>query len=60
MKHLRENFTDEEFGELKQAKGKLNWHNFIMMLTKPQVQRGIILYETETLYLLKEVKKDGM
>jgi hypothetical protein len=32
LKHLRETFTDQEFEQLKQAKGKLNWHNFIMIL----------------------------
>lgn len=31
-KHLRETFTDQEFEQLKQAKGTLNWHNFIMKL----------------------------
>jgi len=32
MKHLRENFTEEEFELLKEAKAKLgfNWHDFIL------------------------------
>ena len=30
MKHLRETFTDEEFKRLKEAKGTLNWHDFLM------------------------------
>jgi len=36
MKHLRETFTDEEFAELLKTKkvSKLNWHDFIMLLTK--------------------------
>jgi len=32
MKHLRETFTDEEFQQLLKAKGKMNWHDFIMQL----------------------------
>lgn len=34
VKHLRETFTDEEFRELKEAKGDLNWHDFILTLRK--------------------------
>jgi len=33
MKHLRETFTDEEFQLLLKAKGKKNWHDFIMTLS---------------------------
>ena len=35
MKHLRENFTDEEFEALKEAKFETtfkNWHDFLMSL----------------------------
>jgi predicted CopG family antitoxin len=34
MKNLNETFTDEEFEKLKQAKGKLSWHDFILQLAK--------------------------
>ena len=30
MKHLNEIFTDQEFEQLKQAKDKMNWHDFLM------------------------------
>jgi hypothetical protein len=32
MKHLRETFTDQEWQQLKQAKGllDLNWHDLIL------------------------------
>ena len=58
FKTLNVPFTDEEFALLEQAKGKLNWHTFIMMLTQPQVQHGIIMYEAEKLHLLKEVETE--
>jgi hypothetical protein len=34
MKRITETFTDAEFQCLKNAKGKKNWHNFIMELAK--------------------------
>ena len=34
MKTLNETFSDTEFEALKQAKGKLNWHDFILALPK--------------------------
>ena len=36
MKHLRETFTENEFEALKKRKdkSKLNWHDFIMQLSK--------------------------
>ena len=33
MKTLNETFSDTEFEALKQAKGKQNWHDFIMQRT---------------------------
>lgn len=35
MKHLHEIFNDEEFEQLKQAKAKHTWHDFIMALANP-------------------------
>jgi hypothetical protein len=35
MKTLNESFTDQEFAELKKAKDKMNWHDFIMALANP-------------------------
>lgn len=34
MKTLNESFTDEEFAELKKAKGKLSWHSYILLFIK--------------------------
>jgi hypothetical protein len=31
LKTLNESFTDQEFEALKQTKGKLNWHDYIML-----------------------------
>jgi hypothetical protein len=31
MKTLNESFTNQEFESLKQSKGKLNWHDFILI-----------------------------
>ncbi len=36
MKRITETFTDAEFLRLKKAKGKKNWHNFIMELAKDE------------------------
>jgi hypothetical protein len=32
MKSINETFTDEEFKQLQEAKGKLSWHDFILQL----------------------------
>jgi predicted CopG family antitoxin len=32
MKTINETFTDEEYEKLKEAKKKLNWHDFILKL----------------------------
>jgi len=51
MKHLRETFTDEEFEQLQKRKeqSKLNWHDFIMQLSKPIiVQSGF--HDVEQFY----------
>jgi predicted CopG family antitoxin len=34
MKTLNETFTEEEFKQLQEAKGKQSWHDFILQLTK--------------------------
>lgn len=34
MKTINETFTDEEFKQLQQAKGKQSWHDFILKLTE--------------------------
>ena len=36
MKSLNETFTDEEWEELKKAKGDLSWHDFILGKGKKQ------------------------
>jgi len=36
MKTINETFTDEEYRKLKKAKGKTNWHDFILMLIGKQ------------------------
>ena len=30
IRTINERFTEEEFDKLKEAKGKLTWHDFIM------------------------------
>jgi hypothetical protein len=51
MKTLNESFTDQDFADLKQAKGKMTWHNFIMQLTKPIVIRKGGFHDVEEFYL---------
>jgi len=34
LKRIAEVFTEEEFELLKKKKGTMNWHDFIMGLTK--------------------------
>ena len=40
MKSITEKFTDEEFTLLKEVKGDLSWHDFIMTLTKKGGERN--------------------
>jgi hypothetical protein len=47
MKHIREAFTEEEFETLKKTKGKMTWHNFILMLSWEKCQT-----------LAKEIKEE--
>jgi len=32
MKSIYEKFSDKEFKDLKKKKGKLSWHDFILLL----------------------------
>lgn len=34
MKTINEKFLDEEYEQLKKAKGDMNWHDFFMTLIK--------------------------
>ena len=36
MKRINETFTDAEFQRLKKAKGKKNWHDFILELANKE------------------------
>lgn len=60
MKHLRETFTDEEFEQLRKRKeqSKLNWHDFIMQLTKPIIVQSSGFHEVEEFYPEEEEKTE--
>lgn len=34
MKHINQTYTEEEYEQLKNAKGKQTWHDFILQLIK--------------------------
>ena len=40
MKRISETFTNEEFENLKKAKRKKSWHDFIMELAEKPKSRG--------------------
>jgi hypothetical protein len=60
MKHLRETFTDQEFEALKQAKGKQNWHDFIIEGARLIQWKDVehILREQKTKDMKDEVKTE--
>jgi len=39
MKSIYETFTDEEFLKLKKRKGKLSWHDFILLLLQGGIKK---------------------
>ena len=52
MKHLRETFTNQEWQELHTRKiaSGLNWHDFILQLTKPVIIQSKGHHDVEEFY----------